>query len=88
MFKNIFQQYQLDDIKEAHKFKHLFDDLWIVKPVYGFAGENVKVTDNYEEYLEHIKNSDVWVISEYIKNPLLTKSKEISFKNIIYNIVN
>lgn len=75
-FKKYFpKQYQLDNIKNASKYKYLFDgSLWILKPVYGFAGENVKVTDNYDEYLKHIKNSDVWVISEYIVNPLLTKS--------------
>ena len=77
----------MNDIKDVSKFKDIFDGtIWILRPVYNFAGRDIKLVTKYNNYLEHIKKSDARVITEYIKDPLLTLSGKISFKNLIFNM--
>jgi hypothetical protein len=97
----------LNDKKElfdTDKYKKLFrndkDNLWIVKPVYGFKGSGIRVVNNYNDLINHLtkdrektalqryQDSDKWVISKYIKNPLLINGKKFHIRMILMYFIN
>ena len=113
--KYMMKQYDIDlmnnnnkkELFNTDKYKKLFnnnnndkDNLWIVKPVYGFKGSGIAVVNNYKDLVEHLtkdrektilqryQDSEKWVISKYIRNPLLINGKKFHIRMILMYFVN
>lgn len=101
-------QIDLNNI-DQELIKNLFfgNKAWIFKPVSGWSGVGIEIFDNYknfknyldslyqQKFFNRLKEKNIWVLQEYITNPLLCKGRKFHMriyylvfedKNYIYNM--
>ena len=92
----LLENYQIDLVKIDYNFiKKLFDSGkdWIFKPVGGFGGAGIETFERFDDFKNYTKlimnrkdfgkrkESNLWVLQEYISNPLLYKGRKFHLRS-------
>lgn len=58
------------------------NNMWLVKPGSMSRGRGIKVLNNYDQIIHHIKHSKgrMYVVQKYIENPLIIQRKKFDIR--------
>lgn len=99
--KYLMKTYNFNLKDDIEKYKNIFKNnkKFILKPAKGREGIAIRIVENYEEMKEYlyetikkidfrkIKETDKWVIQEYIQNPYLYEKRKFHFR-VYFLIIN
>lgn len=90
----LMKTYNCDLKNNLDIYKNIFENekVFILKPIKGREGIGIRIVENFEEMREYfretilkinfkkVKETDKWVIQEYIQNPYLYKNRKFHFR--------